>query len=363
MKQEEGREEQEDGIGALETDSETSNHRKQLLIFHLSQRLIHGDLHSRIEAAKDLRKLARKSSPKSRSNLGASSLIQPLVCMLLSPNLDAREASLLALLNLASRNERNKIKIVAAGAIPPLLELLKFQNLSLRELATAAILTLSAAKSNKPVILSAGATSLLVQILISGSVQAKVDAVTALYYLSSCTESENSSMMLDPRAVAPLIDLLKDCKKHSKFAEKTTSLLQIISNSEEGRIAISNSDGGILTLVQTVEDGSLVSTEHAVGVLLSMCQSCRATYREPILKEGAIPGLLRLTVEGTTEAQERARRLLDLLRDSPQEKRMSSADLERIVYKIAAEVDGIGQAAETAKRLMQEMVQRRLNTV
>lgn len=104
MKQE-GREEQEDEI-VFDRDSETSNHKKQILIFQLSQRLIHGDLLSRIEAAKDLRKLARKSSPKSRSNLGASSLIQPLVCMLLSPNLDAREASLLALLNLASRNER-----------------------------------------------------------------------------------------------------------------------------------------------------------------------------------------------------------------------------------------------------------------
>lgn len=100
-------EDREDEEIVFDTDSDTSsNHRKQILIFHLSQKLIHGDLHSRIEAAKDLRKLARKSSPKSRSNLGASSLIQPLVCMLLSPNLDAREASLLALLNLASRNER-----------------------------------------------------------------------------------------------------------------------------------------------------------------------------------------------------------------------------------------------------------------
>lgn len=105
MKQEEREEELEHDLG-FHTHSDSSNQRKQFLIFQLSQRLIHGDLHSRIEAAKDLRKLARKSSPKSRSNLGASSLIQPLVCMLLSPNLDAREASLLALLNLASRNER-----------------------------------------------------------------------------------------------------------------------------------------------------------------------------------------------------------------------------------------------------------------
>lgn len=104
MKQDE-REEPEEEIG-FQRDSDSLNHRNQILIFQLSQKLIHGDLHSRIQAAKDLRNLARKSSPKSRSNLGASSLIQPLVCMLLSPSLDAREASLLALLNLASRNER-----------------------------------------------------------------------------------------------------------------------------------------------------------------------------------------------------------------------------------------------------------------
>ncbi|KAH7533526.1 hypothetical protein FEM48_Zijuj04G0140200 [Ziziphus jujuba var. spinosa] len=276
--------------------------------------------------------------------------------MLVSSNPDAREASLLALLNLAARNERNKIKIVSEGAIPHLVELLKFQTSSLRELATAAILTLSTAASNRPAIAASGAAPLLVQILSSGSLQGKVDAVTALHNLSTC--KENSIPLIDARAVPPLINLLKECKKYSKFAEKTTALLEILSNSEEGRTAISNADGGILTLVETVEDGSLVSTEHAVGALLSLCQSCRDKYRELILKEGAIPGLLRLTVEGTAEAQERARTLLDLLRDSPQEKGLASSVLERIVYDIAARVDGADKAAETAKRLLQDMVQR-----
>ncbi|KDO50978.1 hypothetical protein CISIN_1g017249mg [Citrus sinensis] len=251
---------------------------------------------------------------------------------------------------------RNKVKIATAGAIPPLVELLKFQNGTLRELAAAAILTLSAAAPNKPAIAASGAAPLLVQILHSGSVQGRVDAVTALHYLSTC--KENSSPILDATAVPPLINLLKDCKKYSKFAEKATALLEILSSSEEGRIAITNSDGGILTLVETVEDGSLVSTQHAVGALLSLCQSCRDKYRQLILKEGAIPGLLRLTVEGTFEAQERARTLLDLLRDTPQEKRLSSSVLEKIVYDIAARVDGADKAAETAKRLLQDMVQR-----
>lgn len=230
------------------------------------------------------------------------------------------------------------------------------QDSSIRELATAAILSLSAAAPNKTIIVASGAAPLLVQILNSGSVQGKVDAVTALHNLS--TSIENSTELLDASAVSPLINLLKECKKHSKFAEKATALLEILSNSEEGRIAITIADGGILTLVETVEDGSLLSTEHAVGTLLSLCLSCRDKYRELILKEGAIPGLLRLTVEGTAEAQDRARVLLDLLRDSPPQKRLASSVFEKIVHDIAERVDGVDNAAETAKLLLQDMVQR-----
>ncbi|XP_057464694.1 U-box domain-containing protein 3-like [Actinidia eriantha] len=340
----------------MEVEEETWNRKKQTLIEEVAEKLINGDLDAKIQAARDIRKLVRKSSVKTRSKFAAAGVIEPLVSMLISTNLHAREASLLALLNLAVRNERNKIRIVTSGAIPPLVELLKFQNSSLRELATAAILTLSAAAPNKPMIAASGAAPLLVQILSSGSVQGRVDAVTALHNLS--TGSENPNLILDVKAVSPLINLLKECKKYSKFAEKITSLLEILSNTEEGRLVISSSEGGILTLVETVEDGSPVSTEHAVGALLTLCQSCRNKYRELILKEGAIPGLLLLTVEGTTEAQEKARTLLDLLRDSSPENRLTSSVLERIVYDIAKRVDGTDKAAETAKRLLQDMVHR-----
>ncbi|KAL0354302.1 UNVERIFIED_CONTAM: hypothetical protein Sangu_1011500 [Sesamum angustifolium] len=204
---------------------------------------------------------------------------------------------------------RNKIKIVTAGAVPPLVELLKYPNGNLRELAAAAVLSLSSAASNKPTIVASGAALLLVQVLCSGSVQGRVDAVTALYNLSTC--DEEPKLVLDAKAVPPLIDLLKECKKYSKFAEKTTFLLEIFSGSDEGRSAITNVNGGILALVETVEDGSSISMSHAVGALLSLCQSSRDKYRDLILKEGAIPGLLRLTAEGTPIAQDRARTLLD----------------------------------------------------
>lgn len=93
-------------------EEETWNHQKQTLILELSEKLITGDLQAKIEAARDIRKVVRKSSVKTRSKFAAAGVIQPLVFMLLSPDLDAREASLLALLNLAVRNERSLILFI-----------------------------------------------------------------------------------------------------------------------------------------------------------------------------------------------------------------------------------------------------------
>ncbi|GMP65609.1 hypothetical protein CsSME_00026331 [Camellia sinensis var. sinensis] len=180
----------------MEKEEDIWNQKKQTLIEEVSEKLINGDLDSKIQAARDIRKLVRKSSVKTRSKFAAAGVIQPLVSMLFSPTFEPRQASLLALLNLTVRNERNKIRIVTSGAIPSLVELLKFQNSSLRELATAAILTLSAAEPNKPTIAASVAAPLLVQILSSGTIQGKVDAVTALHNLS--TGSENPTHSLSP---------------------------------------------------------------------------------------------------------------------------------------------------------------------
>lgn len=92
-------------------EEEAWNLRKQTQIVELSERLMNGDLKTQIEAARDIRKLVRKSSAKTRTKLAAAGVIQPLIFMLLSPNFDARHASLLALLNLAVRNERYLVSL------------------------------------------------------------------------------------------------------------------------------------------------------------------------------------------------------------------------------------------------------------
>ncbi|XP_076903186.1 uncharacterized protein LOC143558180 [Bidens hawaiensis] len=340
-------------------EEDRRNQRKQTLIDEISDRLINGDMATKIQAAREIRSMIRNRNSAGKIRVkfagAGAGVIQPLVLMLCSQHHDAREVSLLALLNLASRNDRNKEQIVTCGAIPPLVKLLKFQTTgNLRELATAAILTLSASPNNKQAIASSGAVPLLIQILSCGTIQGRVDAVTALHNLTAT--KEEPAIVLDSAAALPLINLLKECKKYSKFADKVTGLIRILSNTDEGRLAITKAEDGILTLVETVEDGSLVSTEHAVSVLLEMCTSSRSKYRELILNEGAIPGLLRLTVDGTHEARDKARLLLDLLRESTAEKRMSSLVVEKMVHEIAAQVEG--STVETAQILLQDMVQR-----
>ncbi|KAF8390020.1 hypothetical protein HHK36_024541 [Tetracentron sinense] len=345
-------------------------------IVHQTIELIQSDdPNSKIQAAREIRRLTKTSQKYRRQFSGA---IEPLISMLRSDSLDCNEAALLALLNLAVKDEKravhlgsafntfsdgkqclpvylNKIYIVDAGALEPLINFLQSQSSNLREYATAALLTLSASAINKPTISASGAIPLLVKILRDGSSQAKVDAVMALYNLS--TLQENLSMILAANAIPPLINLLKVCKKSSKTTEKCSALLESLLGFDEGRTALTSEEGGVLTVVEVLENGSLQSREHAVSALLTMCESDRCRYREPILSEGVIPGLLELTVQGTPKSQSKAHTLLRLLRDSPYPRSEFQADtLENIVSNIVSQIDGEDRSGK-AKKMLAEMVQ------
>lgn len=250
---------------------------------------------------------------------------------------------------------RNKVNIVASGALEPIIGFLRSQSSSMQEYATASLLTLSASTVNKATISSFGAIPLLVEILRHGSPQAGVDAVLALYNLS--TYSDNISIILEAKPIPSIVDLLKTCKRSSKTAEKCTALIESLVGFDEGRTALTSEEGGVLAVVEVLENGSLQSREHAVGALLTMCQSDRCKYREPILREGVIPGLLELTVQGTPKSQSKAQTLLRLLRDSPHPRSELQPDtLENIVSNLISQIDSEEQSRK-AKKMLAEMVQ------
>lgn len=249
---------------------------------------------------------------------------------------------------------RNKINIIEAGALKPILGFLQSENTSLQEHAAAALITLSASPVNKPIIIASGAIPLLVHILRNSTSQAKFDAVMALYNLS--THSDNLTLILQTDPIPPLVNLLKSCKKSSKTAEKCTALIESLVEFDEGRNVLTSEDGGVLAVVEVLESGSPQSREHAVGILLTMCESDRSKYREPILREGVIPGLLELTVQGTVKSQTKAQTLLRLLRDNPYPRTELEPDtLENIVCNIISQIEGEDQTGK-AKQMLAEMV-------
>ncbi|KAG7986116.1 hypothetical protein I3843_03G064700 [Carya illinoinensis] len=310
------------------------------------------DADGKLLAAREIRRLT-KTSHRCRRQL--SQAVKPLVSMLRADYPGFHEPALLALLNLAVKDEKNKISIVEAGALEPVISFLKSQDINLQEYATASLLTLSASGANKPIISSSGAIPPLVEILGRGRPQAKADAVMALSNLS--THPDNPQIILETKPIPSIVSLLKTCKKSSKTAEKCSALIESLVGFDEGRSALASEEGGVLAVVEVLENGSLQSREHAVGALLTMCQSDRCKYREPILREGVIPGLLELTVQGTPKSQSKAQMLLQLLRDSPYARSELQADtLENIVCNIISQIDGDDQSGK-AKKMLAEMVQ------
>ncbi|RRT70554.1 hypothetical protein B296_00015003 [Ensete ventricosum] len=156
---------------------------------------------------------------------------------------------------------------------------------------------------------------------------------------------------------AAMLGLLNLAVRDERTVEKCCALLELLMGFEEGRAALTFEEGGVLTVVEVLEGGAPSSREHAVGALLTMCQSDYCRYRDIILKEGAIPGLLELTIQGTPTSQAKAHQLLDLLRNtSRQESGIQADTFQNIVSDIVSRFDGDDRAGK-AKKMLADMVQ------
>ncbi|KAL0381753.1 UNVERIFIED_CONTAM: hypothetical protein Sangu_0239600 [Sesamum angustifolium] len=82
----------------------------------------------------------------------------------------------------------------------------------------------------------------------------------------------------------------------------------IVSSSQVALNQACEAGGVCRMLVEAVEEGSAACQEHAAGILLLICKSCRERYRGMILKRRAM-GLLQLTV-GLACSRDNAKALL-----------------------------------------------------
>ncbi|KAL5572791.1 hypothetical protein UlMin_022388 [Ulmus minor] len=312
---------------------------------------------AQIRAANELANLSSKQKLK----LTEKGVISPLISMLCSQNYEAIEAALFALLNIAFGSERSKSRIVKSGALPALLNLLQSQNKLLIEPTITVFFILSSCKSNKLSIASSGAIQFLVELLDqnmynSFSVQAKLDAISTLHNLSTCQEIV--PLFVSSGLVSTLLQLIHCSEKSSELVGKAIALLEdIVFMSNDALQEAASAQGAIRALVETIEEGSPQCRENAVRILLYMCKSCREKYRGLILREGVMPGLLQLSVDGTWEARNMARELLFLLRDCSNYNSRSNQSKNELMEQIMQEIDAEDQVVETKTlRLVEKMI-------
>ncbi|KAF2313010.1 hypothetical protein GH714_008743 [Hevea brasiliensis] len=268
----------------------------------------------RKEAACRVRLLSKEDSGM-RVTLAMLGAIPPLVGMLDVEDVESQIASLYALLNLGIGNDVNKAAIVKAGAVHKMLKIIESPsppNPSLSEAIVANFLGLSALDSNKPIIGSSGAIPILVNALKDfghkSSHQAKQDALRALYNLS--ISSSNVSFIIETNLIPFLMNMLGDME----VSERILSILSNAASTPDGRRAISIVPDAFPILIDVLNwTDSPGCQEKASYILMVMAHKAYGD-RQAMIEAGIVSSLLELTLLGSTLAQKRASRILEILR-------------------------------------------------
>ncbi|MFS7926823.1 putative armadillo-like helical protein [Helianthus anomalus] len=271
-----------------------------------------------LDGAKEVRRLAKDDSD-ARTTLALLGAIPPLIGMLDSGDLDLRVAGLYAILNIGIGNDTNKAAIVKAGAVHKMLDLINSQteglpNPDVCSAIVANFLGLTALDSNKPIIGSSGAVLFLVKTLrssVEGEANSQVvqDCLRALYNLS-----------LLPSNVLPMIEIddfvrfLLTALGDMEVSDRILAILSNVVTTPEGRKAISSAHDSFQILVDVLSwTDSPDCQEKATYILMVMAHK---SYRDRqiMIESGISSTLLELTLLGSTLAQKRASRILEILR-------------------------------------------------
>lgn len=237
-----------------------------------------------------------------------------------------------------------------------LVKLIQCQDQSLVDLAIAALLILSSCAANRLAIAASGVIPILMEVLRENDSahQAKLDIIITLQNLATCPQIIPSVVLSG--TVFTLLQLIDSSEKSCELVEKAIALLEkIVSSSEIALSETANSEGGIQALVETVEEGLPQCQEHAVGILLLICRNSRDRYRRMILREGAMPGLLQLSVDGTRRGRKTAKSLLLLLRDCSSVGSRSRGSKNALMEQVMGQIDREEKAGNEL-RLVEEMI-------
>mmetsp|Transcript_7367 Transcript_7367/g.27078 ORF Transcript_7367/g.27078 Transcript_7367/m.27078 type:complete len:1057 (+) Transcript_7367:217-3387(+) len=300
-------------LGYLATESEEV--RQMVLECHCAGSLIamlDNDAHSRLHAARLLRKIASVSEAGQTQileNGGVEPLIDALSVRAVSAgdkqvaNLSRQEAAA-ALRNLALKNDRAQVAIATAGGIKALRQMILDPTALGQDAAADALRSLAEHSQYKLEIAKAGGIKPLVAMISDGTPSGKGHAAMALAQLATENPS-NQETIIRSGVLAPLVDLLQ----HGSIFEKAAAAaaFDVLMASSNLNQSLVREAGGVAAIVNALIE---FSKQHA-GPLAEM------VVKQPVItpaKEAvgnvvsSAVGLTAAVVSGK-DASEKVRRI------------------------------------------------------
>ena len=239
-----------------------------------------------------------------------SVIIEKLVALLHDNNTSAQEQAAAALAKLASDSADNRVSIVEKGGIEPLLELLEVSSLKAKEASVLAISELAYKSREIQLAISrAGGIPLLANVLSSSSGNAKeMQAAQLLCSLAADAVSrlaennrESQVAFAEAGAIQPLVAMLgSSSPEYPLVANAAGALAQLSHNNPENQAAVART-GAIAPLCALVREGLDSDVKEQSAAALWSLSHENNPNKATVAKLGGIEPLVTLLVTGETE--------------------------------------------------------------
>ncbi|OIV90306.1 hypothetical protein TanjilG_13161 [Lupinus angustifolius] len=254
-----------------------------------------------------LRKITR-TKEEIRVSLCTTQLLSVLKSLIVSKYKNIQVNALASLVNL-SLEKLNKVKIVRSGIVPPLIEVLRLGSTESQEHASGALFSLAIEDDNKTAIGVLGGLQPLLHALGSESERTRHDAALALYHLSMV--QSNRSKMVKFGSVPTLLGMVKA----GHMIGQVLLILCNLGYGSDGRATML--DAGVVEclvgLLGGTELGTRSTQDSCVSVMYALSHG-GLRFKALAKDAGVVEVLQKVEKVGSERAQEKARRILEMLR-------------------------------------------------
>ncbi|KAJ1280638.1 hypothetical protein BS78_04G248000 [Paspalum vaginatum] len=140
------------------------------------------------------------------------------------------------------------------------------------------------------------------------------------------SDADIRSSLVSMGIISKLIPIFTE----GNFVECCLEILRNLCDMEEATTRITRTDQCLGSVTEYLDTGSPKEREHAVVILLAIC-SRSAEDCLLVMKEGVIPALVDLSVNGTEEGKGCSMKLLHLLRDTRRSDQVSNSCSQEVV--------------------------------